>query len=186
MPSVIRRILLAASLAVLPAGAVPALAVQHDHGLSPEEERALDSAAEALEAADAALQAVGEAADSAEAEGFMARYAELLRAGDRAAIAALYHRDGAWRVGHGEKRMESRADIEAYYASPSWSPPARFEWRDLSYEWLSEDAVVVVGLFDWESGGGRPPVTYSYTGLLVRQDGELRIRLEDESGPRNR
>ncbi len=133
----------------------------------------------ALEAADAALAA-------AEAEDFMHGYAEELRAGDRAAIARRYHRGGAWRVGHGEKRMESWARIEAYYAGAGWSPPASFQWRELSYEQLGEDAFVVVGLFDWGPAGGGAPVTYSYTGLLVRQDGALRIRLEDESGPRSR
>ena len=46
------------------------------------------------------------------------------------------------------------------------------------------DSVVVVGLFDWGTAAGRPPVTVSYTGLLVREDGVLRIRLEDESAGR--
>jgi len=37
-----------------------------------------------------------------------------------------------------------------------------------------------VGLFDWGLADGRK-LTFSYTGLLVRIEGELRIRLEDES-----
>ena len=45
---------------------------------------------------------------------------------------------------------------------------------------------MVLGLFDWgmsDPRSGETKVrTYSYTGLLLRQDGELRIRMEDESG----
>ena len=119
-----------------------------------------------------------------EALQFMDRYGDELRAGDRPAIARRYDRRGAWRVGNGVKRLESWAEIEAYNASDRWSPPASFHWRDLSYEVLGGDAVVVTGLFLWGPGGGLPPVTASYTGLLVRQDGELRIRLEDESAAR--
>lgn len=174
-----KRIMILMGAAALLAGAAPARAAQvTDDPLAAAGQEALDSAAAALEAADAAL-AVAEAAD------FMAGYARDLRAGDRAAIARRYHRDGAWRVGHGEKSLESWAEIEAFYAGPGWSPPASFEWRDLSYERLSEDAFIVVGLFDWGPADAGAPVTYSYTGLLVRQDGELRIRLEDESGPRS-
>ena len=114
---------------------------------------------------------------------FMARYAEELRSGDRAAIARRYDRRGAWRVGNGRSVLESWADIRAYYAGDQWSPPASFHWRDLSYEVLGGDAVVVTGLFLW-GPAGREPVTASYTALLVRQDGELRIRLEDESAAR--
>jgi hypothetical protein len=166
-------------VAALLAAAAPARAAQDKEDPLPAvDQDAFDVAVEALEAA-------AEMLDLAEAEDFMLGYERDLRAGDRAAIARRYHRSGAWRVGHGEKRMESWAQIEAYYAGAGWSPPASFQWRDLSYERLSADAFVVVGLFDWGPTDGRAPVTYSYTGLLVRQDGELRIRLEDESGPRS-
>lgn len=115
-----------------------------------------------------------------EARAFMRSYGAELRAGDRAAIARRYHRGGAWRVGNGEKSFDSWAEIEAFYVGGRWTPLAGFKWRDLSYEPLGADAVVVVGLFRWNPQR-RAPVTVSYTGLLVRQDGELRIRLEDES-----
>ncbi|HEV2818429.1 MAG TPA: hypothetical protein VGW40_14550 [Allosphingosinicella sp.] len=61
------------------------------------------------------------------------------------------------------------------------SGPARFEWRDLSYEPAGANAVVVAGLFLGATAGGAAR-TYSYTAPLVRRDGALRIRLEDESG----
>lgn len=60
-----------------------------------------------------------------------------------------------------------------------WSPPASFEWRGLAYEPVGPDAVVVTGQFLWGEASGAP-LTFSYTGLLVRRDGRLRIRLEDE------
>lgn len=122
---------------------------------------------------------------AAEAQAFMESYASDLRSGDRAAIAARYFRGGAWFVGNGEKRFLANAGIEAIYAGAEWSPPASFAWRDLSFEPLGADAVVVVGLFDWGAAEGQAPVTVSYTGLLLRQDGELRLRLEDESAQRS-
>jgi len=120
----------------------------------------------------------------AEAERFMADYARELASGDRAAIADRYDRRGAWRVGNGEKALQSWEEIRAFYAGAGWSPPSSFAWRDLSFEPLGPDAVVVVGLFDWGLGAGRAPLTVSYTGLLVRRHGALRIRLEDESAAR--
>jgi len=121
----------------------------------------------------------------AEAERFMAAYGDELRAGDRAAIARRYDRRGAWRVGHGEAALESWERIQAVYAGAQWQPPVAFEWRDLAYEIAGPDAVVVIGRFAWTPAAGRPPMIFSYTGLLVRQDGQLRIRLEDESTGRN-
>lgn len=115
-----------------------------------------------------------------EAKTFMAGYADDLLTGDRAAIANRYDRRGAWRVGGGEKTFDEWNAIRRYYAE-GWNKPATFEWRDLSYEPIGADAVAIVGLFDWGLGEGRAPITLSYTALLTRQEGELRIRLEDES-----
>jgi len=42
------------------------------------------------------------------------------------------------------------------------------------------DAIVVTGFFNGGTAAGKK-LAFSYTGLLVRQNGELRIRLEDES-----
>jgi len=117
---------------------------------------------------------------AAEAAAFMQAYGDDLRAGDRAALARRYHRGGAWRVGHGARAFESWEEIRASYAT-RWRPPAAFAWMELSYEPLGPDAVVVVGRFEWGRGEGLAPLIGSYTGLLVRQDGELRLRLEDES-----
>jgi hypothetical protein len=102
----------------------------------------------------------------------------------RAAIARRYARGGAWFLGHGQKEFESHARIEARYAGPEWTAPRSFEWRDLSIEPAGRDAVVVAGLGLWEPADGRAIVTFSYTAMLIREDGELRIRLEDESTAR--
>ncbi len=114
-----------------------------------------------------------------DAREFMFAYAEDLRHGRRQAIVERYDRRGAYRVGEGEKNLESWDLIRAAYMT-QWTPPASFAWRDLSYEPVGSDAVIVIGLFDWGLADGRR-LAFSYTGLLVRQDGELRIRLEDES-----
>lgn len=114
----------------------------------------------------------------AEARAFMEAYARDLRAGAREAIVARYDRRGAYRVGGGQKTLEPMDSIRAVYTG-RWQPPAAFEWRDLSYEVLGDDAVMVVGRFEWTDPQGRM-LPMSYTGLLVKQDGEWRIRLEDE------
>ncbi len=117
----------------------------------------------------------------AEARAFMASYAQALQQGDRAGIAARYDRTGAFHLGNGRKSFESYAQIQALYAGADWQPPHRFEWRDLSFEPAGPDAVVIAGQFLWTPREGAEPFSYSYTALLHRQDGVLRIRLEDES-----
>ena len=116
-----------------------------------------------------------------EARTFMDAYARDLLAGNREAIVARYDRRGGYLLGNGSKTFMPLDSIRAVYTG-RWQPPRSFEWRDLSFEPAGPDAVVVTGLFVW--GGGRPgapPATFSYTGLLVRRDGALRIRIEDES-----
>lgn len=116
-----------------------------------------------------------------EARSFMDAYARELLAGDRTAIAARYDRTGVYMLGNGHKQFTSYDSVVAIYGGPAWSPPVSFEWRDLSFEPTGPDAVVVAGQFVWTRAGGAPPMTLSYASLLRRQDGVLRIRLEDES-----
>ena len=115
-----------------------------------------------------------------EAEAFMAAYARDLLAGDRDRIVERYDPRGAYFLGQGRKELAPMDSIRANYHG-GWRPPASFEWQDLSYEAAGPDAVVVVGRFVWGTSTGRR-FTYSYTALLLRQDGRLRIRVEDESG----
>ena len=114
-----------------------------------------------------------------EARAFMAAYADDLRSGRRERIAKRYFKGGAYRVGEGQSALEPWDVIHTYYMT-QWAPPASFDWRNLSYEPLGPDAIVVTGLFDWKTESAKG-FTYSYTGLLIREDGDLRIRLEDES-----
>lgn len=127
----------------------------------------------------AAAQPPAEAPIVGEARAFMAAYARDLIAGDRAAIAGRYERRGAWRLSDGGGVFDPYARIVANYAGPRWNPPHRFEWQDLSYRQAGTDAVQVNGRFVWTRADA-PPRPFSYSALLVREEGVLRIRLEDE------
>lgn len=116
-----------------------------------------------------------------EARAFMDAYARELLAGDRAAIGARYDRTGAYFLGNGRKEFVTYDSVVAQYKAASWSPPASFSWRDLTFEPAGPDAVVVAGQFVWGANTGGATLSMSYTALLRRQDGVLRIRVEDES-----
>jgi hypothetical protein len=140
-------------------------------------------AAPAVAPAFAAAQTrASEASIVAEARAFMTHYAEDLRMGDRSAIAARYARGGAWRVGPAEVEFQTQDQVRTSYLR-RWAPPSSFDWQDLAFDPIGEDAVAVTGRFLWGPGpnASKPPMLFTYTGLLVREDGQLRIRLEHES-----
>ena len=116
-----------------------------------------------------------------EARAFMDAYARELLAGDRAAIAARYDRTGTYFLGNGRKEFVTYDSVVAQYRAASWSPPASFAWRDLTFEPAGPDAVVVAGQFFWGANAGGATISMSYTAFLRRQGGALRIRVEDES-----
>lgn len=108
----------------------------------------------------------------------MTRYAADLRSGDRLAIPGRYAPEGAIFTGGPSKTVATAAQILERYRT-RWRPPTSFDWCDLSYEVLTPDSVAVTGFFRW---GASDTVTYAaYTGLLVRRDGRLAIRLEHEN-----
>jgi len=113
-----------------------------------------------------------------EARRFMQSYGRDLARGDRAAIAARYDRTGAFFLVAGGREFVSHADLTRDYRE-RWTPPTSFEWRELHFDAAGTDAVVVNGSFLWGAEAGQRVITY--TGFLRRQDGELRIRLEDET-----
>lgn len=115
-----------------------------------------------------------------EARRFMDEYAADLLRGDRAAIAERYDRNGVYEVRPAAKRFTSHADLVTRYEK-KWGKPAIFEWRDLSYEQLAPDTVLVTGLFAWAGSTSATPEVQSYVAILQRQDGNLRIRLEAEA-----
>jgi hypothetical protein len=116
---------------------------------------------------------------AAEAREFMAGYAADLVSHDRDAIAARYSRRGVHLVLPGFRKFEPYDSILRTYRE-AWDGPESFAWEDLSYEVLGDDAVAVIGAFRWESPPGSG-VRANYTAVLVREEGELRIRVENES-----
>lgn len=111
---------------------------------------------------------------------FFDAYAAELNLGKGEAIANRYDARGYYRMGNGAKTLLSFEENKKRYVN-NWTGPKNFAWKDLSVEVLSKDAAIVTALFDWQIGAGESR-TYSYTGLLTRQSGEWRIRVEDESG----
>ncbi len=110
---------------------------------------------------------------------FYDSYAEDLRTHKREAIADRYDRRGVYMVGNGTKSLEPFDKVRERYMT-KWSGPKSFAWKDLSVEIISKDSAVVTGLFEWQAASGTT-YNYSYTGLLIKQEGKWRIRLEDES-----
>ena len=139
----------------------------------------------------AAPAAPAEAPAVAEARAFMADYQRDLQNGNRAGIAARYDRRGAYMLERGNKRLVTYDALKTGYMT-KWRQPKAFAFEDLSFEPAGPDAVVVVGKFKWTNaeagsvgldGASHPSAaakTFTYTDLLVRQDGVLRIRVEDE------
>lgn len=110
---------------------------------------------------------------------FFNSYAEDLRGHKRESIADRYDRRGVYMVGNGSKSLVPFDQVKERYMT-KWTGPKSFSWKDLSVEVVSKDAAVVTGLFEWQAASGATS-NYSYTGLLIKQDGKWRIRLEDES-----
>ncbi len=110
---------------------------------------------------------------------FFDSYAEDLRGHKREAIADRYDRRGVYMVGNGSKSLVPFEQVKERYLT-KWSGPKSFNWKDLSVEVISKESVVVTGLFEWQTASGTT-FNYSYTGLLIKQEGKWRIRLEDES-----
>ena len=106
-------------------------------------------------------------------------YAHDLRAGDRKAVLARYHPDGAWIVRKGVPRLLDFGQLTRRYLE-DWQPPALFEWQGLALEAAGTEGLLAVGQFRWGRPSG-PIEIMSYTGLLLRCAGEWRIRLEDEN-----
>lgn len=137
------------------------------------------------QAATARTAQAAEAPIVREARAFMEGYARDLLAGNGAAIADRYDSRGALLQGYGGSRMESERSTRSYYTSGEWKPPTDFVWEDLHFEPLSPDAIVVAGIF-LDEAPQRPLRIVSYTGLLVRRDGKLRIRIEHLSSNEKR
>ena len=115
---------------------------------------------------------------TAEVQSFLVSYAEDLRTPNRERIIQRYHSDGAYLLFNGSKSFVTFDEIQDRYLG-GWQPPTDLQWCDISVETISNDAAVVVALFNWSTAEGTQQ--FSYSALLLRQNGELRIRLEDEA-----
>ena len=111
---------------------------------------------------------------------FLTAYAEDIRHHRREAIVNRYDRRGIFALGNGGKSFDSFETVKKNYQT-DWIGPMSFEWDDVSVEVLSPEAAVVAGRFKWQPPKTEQPQIYSYTGLLVKDSGQWRIRLEDES-----
>lgn len=129
-------------------------------------------------AAQAAASASGNACQI-EGAAFMRDYAADLSAGDRAAIARRYSARGAFFNGFEPSTLRTPQQIEALYARSAWQRPEAFAWIDLRFEAVSEDACLVAGGFSMTRGGRQRD--FAYSGLLRRENGAWRIRLEHEN-----
>jgi hypothetical protein len=116
----------------------------------------------------------------AEVAAFMQEYAADLRARNGDGVAARYDSAGAYLLGNGNKMFVPKDSIAAFYRA-AWKGPAFFEWSNLSYEPAGPAAMVVAGQFRWVDVGGKDTLRFSYTSLVRKTPGGLRIRLEDES-----
>jgi hypothetical protein len=110
---------------------------------------------------------------------FYDSYADDLRQGRREGIANRYDRRGAYLMGNGSKELQTFQQIKEMYLT-KWSGPKSFAWKDLSVEVISKNVVAVLGKFEWVTATGQS-MNFSYTGVLIKQKGEWRIRIEDES-----
>lgn len=126
-----------------------------------------------------ALAAEDPAGQMAEIRSFMNAYGDDLRNGNRAAIVARYDSRGAYFMGQGRKLFRDAEEIRQRYMGP-WRAPRSFTWRELSFEAVGDGAFLVLGQFDWGSADAGVQ-TYSYTGLILRDGKNFRIRVEDES-----
>lgn len=114
-----------------------------------------------------------------EVKAFFKTYAEHLVQNHKEAIADLYDPSGCYILGNANKSFLSFEENKKYYLT-RWTAPKSFEWNDLSIEIISPSAVVATAIFNLERSTGEK-MTYSYTGLLIKQSGKWRIRVEDES-----
>jgi len=117
---------------------------------------------------------------AAQAANFMDAYAQDLVAGNRNAITNRYSRRGAIFLSGGKKEDVSFSQLADDYAT-AWKQPSSFQWQQLAYEPLGEQAILVTGGFLWAAKPNADPIAFTYAAILVVEAGELRIRFEDET-----
>ncbi len=113
---------------------------------------------------------------------FMDTYAEDVTAGDRKALVNRYSRRGTIFIG-GEWKEELTFDKLSSEYAKGWKPPVTFRWQGLAFEKLGDQSVMVTGGVARSDQAGAETTSHSYAALLVKEDGELRIRMESGASP---
>lgn len=111
-----------------------------------------------------------------EASLFMATYAQDLARHDGAAIGDRYHRSGTHFRGSYQVFDSTRVFYEQ-----RWTGPSSFEFGNLDYDVLGPESILVTGQGYWGRGDSLDALVINYAGLLKREDGDLRILVEDET-----
>jgi hypothetical protein len=127
-------------------------------------------------------QANAEATVISEVKAFYDVYAEDLRLHRREALGARYDGRGSYFLGNGAKAFESAEETRRYYLK-NWTGPKSFNWKNMEFEVITPQAVVVLARFEWATEKEPKPVSCSYSGLLLKKSGQWFIRMEDESCP---
>lgn len=120
-----------------------------------------------------------EGAVEAEAHQAMEAWGAAIRDGDADRILTTYSKAGVTFATKGTKYFTTFEELANQFGVGDLDPQD-FEWEGLSFEVLSPDAVLVTGSFRlrWLEDEG---VRGSNMVLLVREEGELRVRAESES-----
>jgi hypothetical protein len=111
-----------------------------------------------------------------DARAFMESYAQDLRDHDAEGVADRYHSSGAYFRGG----FMDKESIRQNYTS-GWQGPASFVWEDLSFEVLGPEAILVAGTGIWGLQDTTRFMQVLYASVLTGDDGDLRIRVEDET-----
>jgi len=106
----------------------------------------------------------------------MASYAQDLIRHDGAAIGNRYKRSGTYFRGSFQEFDSTRVFYEQ-----RWSGPTSFVFRNMKYEVLGPESVLITGQGVWGRGDSLEALVLDYAGVLVREESELRLQVEDET-----
>jgi hypothetical protein len=117
-----------------------------------------------------------------ELKAFYEAYGEDLIQKRTESIANRYDPRGTYFLGNGSKAFATFEQTKRSYMT-RWTGPKSFAWKDLEYEVITPTAANVVGRFEWARENEPQPKLCSYSALLLKNSGQWRIRIEDESCP---
>jgi hypothetical protein len=116
----------------------------------------------------------------AQARVFMQDYERDLSAFDVDAIVARYDPRGAVVMVDGQGGARTSAEIGKVYRSVA-KGPSRFAWKDLVFEQVAPDAIMVRGGFSYQLSASSPEMLFTYLAVLLGGRDGLYIVLEREA-----